>query len=108
MPENPLYQDDRLRIEPHPNSFEDHLVYIKERNGEEINYILPRGVLPELAKVPRGGIERMISNFNAPLLHLIEQEGIGIDGLHVAICQAYIEQEERINRSVKEMLREKN
>ena len=96
MVEGPLYQDERLRIDYHPSSVEDHLLYIRERAGEEINYIIPRGILEELARTPRGEIERKITNWNDELIYRIKREEIGVDGLHVALCQAYIEQEERI------------
>jgi len=96
MDEKPLYQDERLRIDYHPSSVEDHLVYIKERAGEEINYLIPRGILEELARTPRGRIERKINLWNDELVYRVKREGIGVDGLHVALCQAYIEQKERI------------
>ncbi len=103
MDQKPLYQDERLKIDYHPSSVEDHIVYIKERAGAEINYIIPHGILEELARTPRGEIERKISNWNDELIYRIKREEIGVDGLHVAICQAYIEQEERIQAFRREL-----
>lgn len=94
----PLYQDRQLRIGYHPSSSEDHLLHVKEKEGQEMAYLIQRGILKELARTTRGGIERKIDNFNPEILIKIKEEGIGIDGLHVALCQAYIEEEERMRR----------
>ena len=104
MADKPLYQDEKLRIDYHPNTVVDHILYIKEEMGREANYVIPRGILEELAKTKRGGIEGKIVNFNADILHAIEVEGIGIDGLHVALCQAYEEQERRYITDTKDRL----
>lgn len=97
MAEQPLYKDDKLKIDYHPSSHEDHLLWIKDRK-EGLQYILQRGILHELATTPRGGIESKLSNFNPEILFHIKEEKIGIDGLHVAICQAYAEEEDRVRR----------
>lgn len=95
MVEKPLYQDEKLKIDYLPNSIEDHLLYIKG-NNEERNFVIPRRVLSELARTPRGGIERKIATFNDGILYHLNKQGIGVDGLHIAICQASAEEEERI------------
>ena len=97
--EEPLYQDDKLKIEFHAS--EEHFVYLKSKTGEENCYFLPRGILREFARTKRGGIERKLFNSNENLLHAIEHEGISIDGLHVACCQAYVEEEERYRELAK-------
>ena len=99
--EEPLYQDEKLKIDYHPTSIDDHLVYLKRKDGEEYGYIIQRGILRELALTKRGGIERKLFNSNETLLDAIKQEGISIDSMHVALCQAYHEQERRYWESKK-------
>ena len=93
--EEPIYQDEQLKIEFHAS--EEYFVCLKDKTGEETGYFLPRGVLQELALTKRGGIERKLFNSNERLLHAIKEEGISIDSLHVALCQAYAEDERRRN-----------
>jgi len=89
-----LYEDEKLKID-YFNFIEDHLLVI----GEE-DYVIPRGVLKELATTPRGSIEQKLDNFNKNILFELNKNQIGVDGLHVAICQAHIEEERRMNLSV--------
>ena len=96
MTEKPLYQDEKLKVDYLKNSPEDHLLYIKQKDGEEISFVIQRGILRELARTPRGGIERKIATFHDSILFVIKEEEITIDGLHVALCQAYAEEENRI------------
>ena len=103
MTKDPLYQDDKLKIGYLLDSIEDHLLYI----GEEIELIIPRGILRELGKTPRGEIGSKIQNFNPNISFYLREQGIEINGLHVALCQAYAKEEEMINDFVKEGLREK-
>ena len=100
MSEKSLYQDRQLRIEHHPSSSQDHILYVKEKEGEDVEYLIQRGILRELAKTPRGGIEQKINNFNYEILAKIKEEGISIDELHVVFCQAHAEEEERVKRFV--------
>jgi len=65
-------------------------------------YPIQRGILSKLARTLRGGIEAKLQNSNPELLTVIQDTEIGIDGLHVAICQAYIENEERAIRFIRE------
>lgn len=95
--EKPLYEDEQIKIDYLPSSIEDHLLYIKEKSGEESRYLMERGILSELARTSRGGIERKIATINQSILFTLREEKIGIDGLHVALCQAYAEEERRIN-----------
>lgn len=96
----PLYEDKQIKInyfqkspEDTP-SFEDHALIIKDRTGET-QYVLQRGVLAELARTPRGDLWAKIDAINPLLPHHVKKEEIGIDGLHVALCQAHIEEERR-------------
>ena len=95
MSEKPLYQDDKLKIDFFENSIDDHVLYIKDKSGKEFQFIIQRDILQELAKTPRGGIESKIYAFDELILVRMGQAEIGIDGLHVALCQAYAEQEYR-------------
>ena len=101
QPEQPLYKDKQLEIDYLPTSPEDHILTVR---GDErgINYLIPRGILNQLALTKRGGIESMIATFNEGILHAIKREHITVDGLHVAICQAYIEEERRVSLFVAE------
>ena len=101
--EKPLYQDEQLKIDYFERAPEEHLLYIRdlhEKKGEEMSYVIPRGILSELATTSRGGIERKIAAFNDMILFALQKERIGIDGLHVALCQAYAEEERRIRDSI--------
>ena len=102
MSEKPLYQDKQLRIEYNPHYPEEHFLYIKDKEGDEVTYIIQRGILKELATTPRGGIEHKINNFSPEILFQIKEEKIGVDGLHVALCQANIEEEERMKIAIRE------
>ena len=64
-------------------------------------YFIQREILRELARTPRGGIERKIGTFNDMLLFFLRKHDIGIDGLHVALCQAYVEEENRIREFIR-------
>ncbi|MDD5133661.1 MAG: hypothetical protein PHD81_00760 [Candidatus Nanoarchaeia archaeon] len=92
----PLYQDEEIKVDYLLNSFEDHRVYLKEGRGEELNYIIQRGILKDIARTPRGGLVSILSRCNPQILYALKEMDIEVDGLHVALCQAYAEQEERI------------
>jgi len=97
--EEPIYQDNQLKIEFHAS--EEYFLLLKDKKGKETSYLLPRGILQELAQTQRGGIERKIGAFNEEILHAAKQEGISVDSLHVALCQAYAEEERRFNEYMK-------
>jgi len=95
MTKIPLYKDGKITIDHHPRAgIDDHELILK-KDRENSHYVLPRGILDELARTPRGGIGRKIANFNEMILHDLKLENISVDGLHVAICQAYIKKERR-------------
>ena len=97
MPETkpPLYEDGELKVDYLPNSIEGHLLCIKESKGKEYDYVIPRGILKELARTKRGGIERKIDTFNSGILFAIDKENISVNSLHIVLCQAHIEEEDR-------------
>jgi len=97
--EEPIYQDSQLKIEFHAS--EEYFLYLKDKTGEEKGYLLPRGILQELAQTKRGGMERKINALNEEILYAARQEGISADSLHVALCQAYSEEERRMNEFIK-------
>jgi len=112
MEEKPLYEDGQLKItflhspEPGENdkiiSTEDHELWIKEKD-EDQRYALPRGCLNEFAQTKRDRLESKLRNMNPEIKSALEKNGLTIDSAHIAICQAYIENEERISRGIKEM-----
>lgn len=102
MLERLLYQDQQIKIGYLPYSAIDHILFIREgETGEFREYLIQRGILKELATTPRGGIEQKIANFNERILSSIKKVGIKIDGLHVALCQAYQEEESRYYAATK-------
>jgi hypothetical protein len=100
MPEEePLYRDDGITIDYHPESHEDHLLTLS-RDDPGLNYMIQRGILRELATTPRGEMAAKLDRSSPGLLERAAQLEISPDGLHVAICQAYHEEEERIKRDL--------
>ena len=53
--EKPLYEDTHIKIEYWPDSVDDHRLRI-DVGDEPCYYIIPRGILRELARTRRGGI----------------------------------------------------
>jgi hypothetical protein len=96
--EKPLYEDKQIKIEIHPTSIDDHILYIKEE-GAETPYLLPRGVLEELARRTGAEVKQKIDTLNSMLLYHMEKEGISITSLHAAICQAHKEEERRYSEA---------
>ena len=96
MTEEPLYKDEKLKID-YLDGCHDHELFIGENS-----YPIQRGILAELARTPRGGIERIIQTWNSNIFYGLEQAQISVDGLHVAICQAYAEEERRIDLFIRE------
>jgi len=94
--ERPLYEDPDIRIESMPESPQEHLLYLL-RNGEELNYILPRSCLKDFATTPRPGLESKMRNINYDMVRDALNRGLSVDSLGVAIAQAYIEKERRWN-----------
>jgi len=100
MAEKPLYEDKNFKIIYSNHAPEEHIIYISGKKPSS-GYYLPSGILRELAQTKRGGIESKINAFNEGMLYGLKQEGISIDGLHVALCQAYAEEESRMNDWIK-------
>ena len=102
--QKPLYKDNIITIDYPllPGSIDDHALYLSANGIKLSSFRIPRGVLEELAKTPRGGIERKISAFNEIILASLKDYNVGIDGLHVAICQAYAEEDRRRREFIKQ------
>jgi len=93
MPEKPLYADAMLKVtiaEPP----EEHLLWIKKRNWT--TYVIPRNCLREFALTPRARLESKLDTFNPEIMYNLREKGLTADSVHVAFCQAYIEDERRI------------
>jgi hypothetical protein len=100
--QKPLYEDPEIRIDHHPNSHEDHLLYLLSK-GEEINYLIQRGILKTLATTPRHEVEVIMRRVNETMVEDARCRGLTVDSLGYAIAQAYIEQEKRLDDLVAQM-----
>jgi len=59
--EKPLYEDEQLKVDYLPNSVEDHELFIKRADSRDSwVYILPRAVLRDFARTPRGKLRSRI------------------------------------------------
>lgn len=96
MTEKPLYEDKELIINNNPSCPEEHILIIGLSEEYPRYHLLQRGVLEQLARTPYGGIEEILKDVNPIILYNLKKERIPIDGLHVALCQAYAEEERRI------------
>ena len=95
MTEKSLYEDGNFIVYYCRPPY-DHAIFIKYPQlgiGEGEEFSLPRGVLEELATTDRDRIESKIYNLNPRISEVLENQRISLDGLHVAICQAYIAHE---------------
>ena len=97
--EKPLYQDDRIKIDYYDRSPEDHLLFIKDQQGKEARYIIPRGILKDIALCDRR--RQTVMTFNPSMAVAIQESGI--EGrIYSAIGLAYREEQRRIDEYVKE------
>lgn len=105
MPERPLYEDLDIKIDHHPSSHEDHLLYLL-RGGEEMNYLIQRGILRTFATTPRHEVGEIMNRVNSFMVEDARQRGLSIDSLGYACAQAYIEDERRLDVIVASMRHE--
>lgn len=95
MEQNPvLYEDKDIRVEHHPTSHEDHLLWLLS-GGEPLNYIIPRGCLNEFATTSRDRMYLAMRAMNRDMVEEAERRGLGVDSLGLAMAKAYIENERR-------------
>ena len=97
-----LYKDSKIRIEDHPTEVGGYSLFIGKRF-----YMLPDGVLPDLAQsVELGGIsieqkldalypfKQKLDAFNPFILHEMRQQDVSLAYLHTAIRKAYAKYQE--------------
>jgi len=94
--ERPLYEDPNIKIEPMPNSPDDHFIYFISKGQEPSQYIILRGCLREFATTSRDNIGMKMKTLNELMVTDAANRGLSIDSLGFAIAQAYIEEERRI------------
>ena len=95
MTDEPLYINDKIKIDYHPTSVEDHVLELGS-----FGYTLARGVLQDFARVPKDELVGRIQTYNSMILGGLGRSDVSIDGLHVALSQAYAEEERRIKAFV--------
>ena len=97
--EKPLYEDPDITIDYMRSSPQYH-VLILHKEVEATSYLFGRGVLKDGARTPRHKLEGFLKNYNEPMVIDAEMRGLNADALGVAIAQAHIEEERRIELSM--------
>ena len=87
-----LYEDSDMRIEHHPTSHEDYLLFLLS-GREELQYIIQRGCLEEFATISRDRMGLAMRCMNRDMVDEAERRGLGVDSLGLAMAKAYIEKE---------------
>jgi len=98
--EKPLYEDEQLKITLAVSPL-NHLLWIKEKGEYDTNYLLAKNCLKDFALTQRGKLESKLNNYNPEIWHDLTINNLTIHDVHIALCQAYIEDEERIQRGIK-------
>lgn len=89
----PLYEDPKIVIRDYDmRDPEAHVLYFVKSDKE---YLLQRGILKEFAQTPRGNLEIKLQTVNPLIIFNAREENLEISDLHLAFCQAYIEESER-------------
>jgi hypothetical protein len=101
MPEEqPLYRDSQIEIGFNPNSPEDH--YIKFIvGGEKLEFLIQRGILRELARNNRDEFQSKIDMVDEMIGYTARERKLTYSDMHVAIIQAYMEEESRRDNFVR-------
>jgi len=95
MVEEPLYEDDELKVTVFPKDSEAHELHLIKPKSR---YLLLRGTLRELARTPRRKLESKLNLINSALLYEAREQGLDAKDIGIVISQAYIEEEERFRR----------
>lgn len=95
MTENVLYADEDIEVGYLAHSPDDNYVAFLAGGHDRDEYILQRGILREFAETSRDGLTQKLNQVNEMILMDARQRGLTQDSVHVAICQAYIENERR-------------
>ena len=100
--ERSLYQEDRLKVTYFPRNPDEHRLCVGEIvAGNYRTYVLQRGVLQELATTQAGELEKKVNILANGMLSVdLKQQGIGMDKLHIALCQAVIEEQKRFTQDL--------
>jgi len=93
MENKPLYESEKLKVDTHPNSTEDHILYVKAKSGEGAEYFIFRGILRELAEGDMPNLVDRLYDLNPNIIFKLKTEGIKMNELHTALKQAYAEEE---------------
>jgi hypothetical protein len=91
-----LYQDNHFKIGYHPDIVDAHFLTINKRG-----YVLDHNILEDLARSSIGKMEEKVHAYNEMILYQANKEGIGLEGLHKALSQAFAEHEKRVQKFIK-------
>jgi hypothetical protein len=98
--EHPLYDDNQIQIKIGDNP-EDHIIGIrKEEHKEYCFFYMQRGLLEHLALAKPKELENKLNNCIPFMTSRLESCGLTTKDVHIAILQAYIEDEKRIQAGV--------
>ena len=89
-----MYEGSNIRIEHHPTSHEDHLLFLCSR-GEELQYLIPHGCLREFATTSRDRMGLAMRCMNSDMVDEAERRWLSVDSLGLAMAKTYIEEERR-------------
>ncbi|HUW43976.1 MAG TPA: hypothetical protein VMV95_03395 [Bacillota bacterium] len=109
---DPLYETDRIKItylhslepgkENEISSGKDHELWLKEKDGEWNRYMLPRGVLRELARTVSDndvfGLISKLDNFNTSIYTDFARKKIFLGDVAQAFLKAYQKEEEEVEK----------
>ena len=102
MAEKPLYEDEQIRIEISPNGPHEQIIYLSGGKEEEMSYFIPRGGLEQISRTPRGKIEDLMTRMNRDMVYdAVNQRGLNIYSLGLALVQACFENKERTEREIR-------
>ena len=96
----PLYEDEQIKIGYFDNESWDYLLEIKSTSHPN-NYcgFLPKRVLKKIAETPRGKLENKLEAVSPKIKDYLKSD-LSIDSLHIALCQAYQEEQNRYINSL--------
>lgn len=111
-----LYEIDRIKItylhSPEPGrekeivSGEDHELWLKDKDGEWYRYIIPKGVLKELARTMGDndllGLINKINNLNFSISDNFSTSKISFTEVGKAFLKAYQKEEEEVEKYLSE------
>src|SRR3989344_8860016 len=115
MEKDTIYDEGKLRIsylhspergkEKEVISGEDHELWIKDRRNEWSRYVLPRGILKELAFISKentSGLYSKLSIINDEILECMRTEKITLEDMKKALMSAYQKEEDNFEKYLDE------